>query len=83
MARSTPTTGTYGTLALYQIGGRGLEGLVQLADGAVLTTQRTDGNFEGSWDPVGVWGEVGGRVYSTALLCLTLECYFRYSRLVR
>ncbi len=49
---------------------------------AVVKPQRHDGNYNGSWDPIGVWGHDGGRVYSTALLCLTLEAYYRYSRLV-
>ena len=40
-------------------------------------------NLLGSWDPIGAWGEDGGRVYSTAILVLTLEAYYRYSRLVR
>ena len=50
---------------------------------AVVKTQRLDGNFKGSWDANGAWGEDGGRVYSTAILVLTLEAYYRYTRLVR
>ena len=50
---------------------------------AVVKTQREEGNFKGSWDAVGAWGEDGGRVYSTATLVLTLEAYYRYTRLVR
>ena len=50
---------------------------------AVVNTIREDGNFKGSWDPVGAWGEDGGRVYSTAILVLTLEAYYRYTKLVR
>ena len=37
-------------------------------------------NLLGSWDPIGAWGEDGGRVYSTAILVLTLEAYYRYTR---
>ncbi|RKY14224.1 MAG: hypothetical protein DRP82_04360, partial [Planctomycetota bacterium] len=40
--------------------------------------QRRGGCADGSWDPVGKWGMVGGRVYSTALNALTLEIYYRY-----
>ena len=49
---------------------------------ACLKTQRkqTDGNFYGSWDPVDAWGGDGGRVYSTAIMVLCLESYFRYNR---
>jgi hypothetical protein len=43
--------------------------------------QRGDGNFKGSWDPNGVWGEDGGRVYSTAILVLTLQADYRHARL--
>jgi len=32
----------------------------------------------GSWAPTGPWGVIGGRVYSTALMALCLEVYFRY-----
>jgi hypothetical protein len=50
---------------------------------ALLPTQQNEGNQTGSWDPAGVWGEQGGRVYSTAMSILSLEAYYRYSRLVR
>ena len=50
---------------------------------AVLATQRTDGNARGSWDPACAWGEDGGRVYATAILCLTLQVYYRYGKLAR
>lgn len=32
----------------------------------------------GSWDPVGAWGSVGGRVYSTCMAVLTLQAGYRY-----
>ncbi|MCC6574454.1 MAG: terpene cyclase/mutase family protein [Planctomycetes bacterium] len=35
----------------------------------------------GSWDSVDAWGTAGGRVYSTAINCLTLEAHYRYMRL--
>ena len=44
--------------------------------------QRDDGDEKGSWDPIGPWGFAGGRVYSTALMTLTLEVYFRYSQVL-
>lgn len=49
---------------------------------AVLESQRKDGDLKGSWDPVGPWGYSGGRVYSTALMVLCLEVYFRYARVL-
>ena len=73
----------YGTYALFQIGGRRWKTWEAALEEAVVKTQRSDGNFTGSWDADGAWGEDGGRVYSTAILALTLEAYYRYSRLIR
>ncbi len=70
----------YATYALYQIGGRHWRQWSKALTPAVVKSQRTDGSFDGSWDPAGVWGEDGGRVYSTATLVLTLEAYYRISR---
>lgn len=40
---------------------------------ATLTSQRTDGDENGSWDPqYDPWGHRGGRVHTTAVLALTL-----------
>lgn len=73
----------YGSYALYQIGGSAWREWSKAIDAAVVKTQRQDGNARGSWDPVDVWGDDGGRVYSTAILTLTLQAYYRYTRLVR
>jgi hypothetical protein len=75
----------YATYALFQMGGSHWTDWQKHLDKAVVKTQRdaSKKNFYGSWDPVSAWGEDGGRVYSTAILVLTLEAYYRYSRLVR
>ncbi len=73
----------YGTHAMYQAGGTAWTQWQKHLGTAVVATQRTDGNFAGSWDPIGVWDDDGGRVGSTALLALTLEANYRYTRLVR
>ena len=76
----------YATYALFQMGGRHWTEWQKKLEPAVLKNQHRDRNKKnlyGSWDPIGVWGEDGGRVYSTATLTLTLEAYYRYSRLVR
>jgi hypothetical protein len=39
---------------------------------AALASQASEGHARGSWDPKDPWGEVGGRVFSTALMCLCL-----------
>ncbi len=70
----------YGTLTMFQVGGEHWKRWNQAMTPAIIERQRQDGNFAGSWDPVGAWGEVGGRVYSTALLTLCLEVYYRYGR---
>ncbi|MBN2492528.1 MAG: terpene cyclase/mutase family protein [Planctomycetes bacterium] len=69
-----------GTLALFQIGGREWTEWNQSMKDALVDHQRQDGCARGSWDPIGPWGEDGGRVYSTALLTLCLEVYFRYGK---
>jgi hypothetical protein len=38
------------------------------------------GSRTGSWDPIDPWGEDGGRVYSTAMLTMCCEVYYRYDR---
>jgi hypothetical protein len=45
---------------------------------ALLTGQVMKGAAKGSWDPVCVLGERGGRVYTTATAALCLEVYYRY-----
>ena len=72
----------YSTYALYQLGGKAWQDWSKALHEAVVKTQRQDGNFHGSWDPRCVWGEDGGRVYSTAMLVLTLEAYYRYARVL-
>jgi hypothetical protein len=75
----------YATYALFQMGGHHWTEWQQKLDTAVLETQLRDKsrqNLHGSWDPKCAWGEDGGRVYSTAILVLTLEAY-RQRKLVR
>ena len=50
---------------------------------ALVAGQEQEGAERGSWDPVDVWGEPGGRVASTALATLSLQSYYRFSALVR
>jgi hypothetical protein len=72
----------YGSFALYQIGGKVWDAWNTEMTAAVLKSQRHDGNAKGSWDPVDAWGEDGGRVYSTAMMTLCLEVYYRYARVL-
>ena len=52
----------YGTLAMFQVGGSAWNSWNNAMTEAIVGTQRTDGNYAGSWDPIGAWGEEGGRV---------------------
>ncbi|MEZ6197382.1 MAG: prenyltransferase/squalene oxidase repeat-containing protein [Planctomycetota bacterium] len=76
----------YGTLAMFQVGGPGWEAWNRAMQRAVVDTQRgvrkggEPDNFTGSWDPKGAWGENGGRIYSTAIMTLCLEVYYRYGK---
>ena len=50
---------------------------------AMVQTQRQDTDFcryKGSWDPIGPWGGDGGRVYSTSVMAMCLQVYYRYGR---
>ena len=72
----------YASYALFQIGGKPWETWSKKMNGALVKTQRKDGNAKGSWDPVDAWGEEGGRIYSTAIMVLCLEAHYRYSRVL-
>ena len=75
----------YGTYAMFQMGAHKdayWSKWEDKLDGAVLQSQRKDGDERGSWDPIGPWGFAGGRVYSTALMALTLEVKFRYAKVL-
>ena len=68
----------YGTLAMYQHGGKAWSTWNESLRDMLIADQRTDGPNAGSWDPVGAYGLYGGRVYSTAVATLSLEVYYRF-----
>ncbi|HEX5139008.1 MAG TPA: prenyltransferase/squalene oxidase repeat-containing protein [Planctomycetota bacterium] len=72
----------YGTLAIFQVGGAPWKTWNDAMVGAIVNHQhgKGTGSREGSWDPVGCWGDDGGRVYSTAMLAMCLEVYYRYPK---
>jgi hypothetical protein len=49
----------------------------------LCTTQVTFGPDKGSWNPTCIWGQYGGRVYTTALGCMSMEVYYRYLPLIK
>jgi len=73
----------WASYAMYQVGGEHWEEWQRRLASSVLLYQHDalkNENLAGSWDPIGVWGRDGGRVYSTALLTMVLESSYRYSR---
>ncbi len=75
----------YGTFAMNQWGGQHWKKWEKAISEALIPNQRREDkedNFFGSWDPVGAWGEEGGRVYSTAICALILEVYYRYAQIL-
>lgn len=68
----------YATLALHMSGAQEFQKWNQALTKALLAGQVKKGAGAGSWDPVDVLGERGGRIYSTATAALCLEVYYRY-----
>ncbi len=73
----------YGSYSMFQMAGQDWDKWqVKMLD-AVVKTQRQDGCETGSWDPqFDPWGHRGGRVYSTAIMTLCLEVYYRYDKVL-
>lgn len=44
----------------------------------LVATQAKSGHEKGSWHFRDRWGDVGGRLYTTAMAAMTLEVYYRY-----
>ena len=68
----------YGTVAMFQRHGEDWNRWNVAMQRELLARQRHDGKHVGSWDPDNLWGNYGGRVYSTAMAALCLEVYYRY-----
>ncbi len=68
----------YGTLALHH--SRHLDWdrwHTKLRD-HLVAKQETSGHEKGSWHFKDEWGDIGGRLYTTAMCAMTLEVYYRY-----
>ncbi len=72
----------YGSYAMFQMGGKHWKAWNKAMKPAVVDSQESSGSIQGSWDPNGPWGMIGGRVYSTAMSILCLEVYFRYAKVL-
>ncbi len=74
----------YGTLSMFQYGGRSWDSWNEQVRELLTKEQITTGEFAGTWDPrKSRWGKAGGRVYTTAIATLTLEVYYRFLPLYR
>ncbi len=78
----------YATQLLHNMKGKEWEQWnVRVRDGLVAMQRDGLGCDRGSWDPsepqVDLWGQRGGRLYTTSLSLLTLEVYYRYLPLYR
>jgi len=73
----------YATLGMFQVGGEAWSRWEKGLEAALVKTQRRGGDEEGSWDPCDAWGHAGGRVYATAINILSLEVYYRYSKVLK
>jgi len=73
----------YGSYALFQNGGEAWKSWERALKPAIVDNQHREGERKGSWDPqVDPWGRDGGRVYTTAILALTMEVFYRYDSVV-
>jgi len=70
----------YGSLAMFQVGGERWKKWNEAMKTSLLDHQRLEKDRceYGSWDPIDPWSSEGGRVYATAMNCLTMEVYYRY-----
>ncbi|QDV42998.1 hypothetical protein Enr13x_28500 [Stieleria neptunia] len=68
----------YATLALHHFRHRQWESWNDRLRDHLVRTQATEGHEAGSWHFRDRWGDVGGRVYTTAMCALTLEVYYRF-----
>ena len=67
----------YGLHALRRLGDQRWNDWWRVYRKAAAKRQCTDLFLEGSWEPAGVWGMVGGRIYATAITLLALEAPYR------
>jgi hypothetical protein len=69
------------TMAMFQAGGEAWERWNRAVRDEVIGLQVHGESCErGSWPPNDQWSTRGGRIYSTALVVLTLEVYYRFQR---
>jgi hypothetical protein len=73
----------YATQVLHHWGGTDWEKWNRKMRDYLIATQATNSHEAGSWYFSGGQGQVGGRLYNTAMAVMTLEVYYRYMPLYR
>ena len=68
----------YATLALHHARHRDWDQWNERLRNHLVSTQATRGHERGSWHFKDKWGDVGGRLYTTAMSAMILEVYYRY-----
>ena len=68
----------YATQVLHHYGGELWEKWNEKMRDQLVNTQAQEGHAAGSWQFDGGHSEPGGRLYNTALACMTLEVYYRH-----
>ena len=63
---------------MFQMGGQYWKEWNESLKKFLLDSQRKGGCADGSWDAKGAFSNNGGRVFYTAVGCLSLEVYYRY-----
>lgn len=69
----------YATLLLYHVGGPAFKQWNERMRDSLVQTQERKAHAAGSWYFDDKFGEVGGRLYTTAMAAMTLEVYYRFS----
>jgi hypothetical protein len=73
----------YASLALHHVRHRDWDKFNRKLRDHLVATQATEGHEKGSWHFKDKWGDVGGRLYTTAMSAMILEIYYRYLPLYR
>jgi hypothetical protein len=68
----------YGTLALHHSRHWGWDEWNAKLRDHLVATQEKSGHEKGSWHFEEKWGNIGGRLYTTAMCAMTLEVYYRF-----
>lgn len=61
------------SLAMQSRSGPESEKMLKAVQRDLLESRVSEGIYKGTWDPVGRWSQVGGRLYSTCLAALSLH----------